>query len=155
MVNAQLKKIQSYPFIKPHDPSAIIKFSHIVSGCFNLLTQFGYESDLTSESVLNSAVRNLPNDLKAKWLTYRQRYDPSFKTMRVFSAWMKNIAELRDNLKMQFQWPRKRAISALMSRKQLPSHLIFQRRIMSSTPNVLRRIETTNFGTVPDDSRER
>ena len=48
MVNAQLKKIHSYPFIKPHDPSEMIRFSRIVSGC-----------DLTFQPVLNSAVMKL------------------------------------------------------------------------------------------------
>ena len=102
VVNAQLRKIHSYPFIKPHDASEIIKFSHIVCSCVNVLTQFGFESDINSESVLNSAVKKLPINLKAKWLSYLQRYDSSFKTMRVFSAWLKNIAEIQDNLKMQF-----------------------------------------------------
>ena len=62
-----------------------LKFSHIVSGFVNVLTQFWYECDLTSESVWNSAVRKLPGDLKAKWLTYLQRYDPGSKTMRVLA----------------------------------------------------------------------
>ena len=88
--------------LKPHDASEIIKFSHTVCSCVNVLTQFGFESDLNSESVLNSAVKKLPIDLKAKWLSYLQRYDSSFETMRVFSAWLKNIAEIQDNLKMQF-----------------------------------------------------
>ena len=58
--------------------------------------------DLGSESVLNSAVSKLPNDLKNKWLTYLQRHDASHKNMRVFSELLKNIAQVQDNMKLQF-----------------------------------------------------
>ena len=70
VVNAQLRKIHSYPFIKSHNASEIIKFSHIVCSCFNVLTQFEFEIDFISESVSNSAMKKLPIDLKAKWLLY-------------------------------------------------------------------------------------
>ena len=43
LVNAQLKSIHSYGFIKPHDAVDIIKYSQVVSGCVNVLTQYGYE----------------------------------------------------------------------------------------------------------------
>ena len=86
IVNAQLRKLHSHPFIKPHDSLEIIKFSQVVSGCVNVLSQFGYQSDLGSESGLNSVVRKLPIELKNKWLTYLQRYDCSYKTLRVFTA---------------------------------------------------------------------
>ena len=102
VVNAQLRKIHAYSFIKPYDSSEIVKYSQVVSGCVNVLTQFGYEMDISSESVLNSAVRNLPNDLKNKWLTYLQRYDVSHKNMRVFSAWLKSIAQVQENMRLQF-----------------------------------------------------
>ena len=72
VVNAQLKRIQSYGFIKPHDAVDIIKYSQVVSGCVNVLTQYGYESDIASESVLNSAVRKLPIEMTNKWLSYMQ-----------------------------------------------------------------------------------
>ena len=72
VVNAQSRKIHAYSFIKPHNSLEIVKFSQVVSGCVNVLTQFGYEMAIGSESVMNSAVRKLPNDLKNKWLTYLQ-----------------------------------------------------------------------------------
>ena len=59
--------------------------------------------DIGSESVLNSAVRSLPNELKNKWLTYLQRHDASYKNMRVFSAWFKNIAQVKENMRFQFK----------------------------------------------------
>ena len=66
---AQLKNIHTYPFIKFHELSKMTKFPHMVSSCADESTQFGYNSDLTSESVLDSAVRERPKDPKDNWLT--------------------------------------------------------------------------------------
>ena len=102
VVNAQLRKIHANSFIKPHDALETVKYSQVVSGCVNVLTQFAYEMDIGSESMLNSVVRKLPKDLKNKCLTYLQRYDASHKSMRVFSAWLKNIVQVRKNMRLQF-----------------------------------------------------
>ena len=45
VVNAQVKRLHSYPLIKPHNPAEVIKYSHIVSSCVNVLNQFSYVSD--------------------------------------------------------------------------------------------------------------
>ena len=47
----------------------------------------------------NGAMYHQPNDVKDKRLTHIQRYDPK-STVCVFGAWMKNIAEAKDKLKM-------------------------------------------------------
>ena len=96
VVNAQLRKTHVYSFIKPHDSLEIVKYSHVVSGCVKILTQFGYEMDIGSESVLHSAVRKLPNDLKNRWLPFLERHDASHKDMRVLSAWLMNIAQVQN-----------------------------------------------------------
>ena len=57
VVNAQLKRIYSFPPMKPYDGAALIKFARIVSSCVNVLTQFNYVGDLNSEGVLGSATR--------------------------------------------------------------------------------------------------
>ena len=68
-----------------------------------MLTQFGYESDIASESVLNSsAVRTLRGELKNKWMEYLQQYDMRYKNIRVFSAWLKNVAQVQDDIRLQF-----------------------------------------------------
>ena len=41
-VNAQLKQIYTYPFIKPHDSAQIIKYSQLVSSCVNVLTAYNF-----------------------------------------------------------------------------------------------------------------
>ena len=69
VVNAQLRKIHAHPFIKPHHSLEIVKYSQIVSGCVNVLSQYGYESDTNSESVMSSSVRKLPRELQNMWMT--------------------------------------------------------------------------------------
>ena len=102
VVNAQLGKIHAYSFFNPHDSVEIVKFLQVVLGCVKVLTQFGYKMDIDSESVLSSAVRKLPNDLKNSWLTYLQRCDASHMNMSVFSAWLKNTAQVGKNMWLQF-----------------------------------------------------
>ena len=98
VVNAQLRKIHAYPFIKAHHSVEIVIYSQIVSGCVNLLSQYGYESDFNSESVMSGAVSYLPRKLQNKWM----RSDSINKNMTVFSAWLKEIARVQDNLPWQF-----------------------------------------------------
>ena len=100
-MNAQLRKVQAYPCIKPHDSLEIVSYSQIVSGCVNVLSHFGYESDNNSVSATSSAVRKLPRELQNKRMTYVLRGDSINKTMRVFSAWPKEIARVQDNLRWQ------------------------------------------------------
>ena len=66
VVNAQLKRIYSFPPMNPYDGAALIKFARIVSSCVNVLTQFNYVGDLNSEGVLGSATRKLTLDMKTK-----------------------------------------------------------------------------------------
>ena len=103
VVKAQLRRIHACHFIKPRDSLEIFKYSQVVSGSANVLTQFRYESDISFESVLiSSAVRTLPNELKNKWLAYLQQYDMSYKNIRVFSAWLRNVAQVQDYIRLQF-----------------------------------------------------
>ena len=46
VVNAQLKRIYSFPLMKHYDGAALIKFARRVSRFVNLLTQFNYVGDL-------------------------------------------------------------------------------------------------------------
>ena len=67
IVNSQMKRIHLRPFIKSHDSAAIIKYAQLITTCVNVLKQFGFTGDLYSESVLNSALRKLPPEMKTKW----------------------------------------------------------------------------------------
>ena len=100
VVNAQLKRIYSFPPMKPYDGAALIKFARIVSSCVNVLTQFNYVGDLNSEGVLGSATRKLTLDRKTKWLTYVKRMNLYQPGLAVFSEWLNDIAEVQDELLM-------------------------------------------------------
>ena len=67
VVIAQFKRLHSYHFVESHDTAEVTKNYHFGSSSVIVLSQYGYEFDLTSESVLNNAVKKLPIELKAKW----------------------------------------------------------------------------------------
>ena len=98
VVNAQLKRIYSFPPLKPYDETALIKFARIVSSCVNVLTQFNYVGDLNSEGVLGSATRKLTLDMKTKWLTYVKQMNLYQPGLAVFSEWLNDIADVQDEL---------------------------------------------------------
>ena len=98
VLNAQLKRIHSFPSMKPYDGAALIKFARIVSSCVNVLTQFNYVGDLNSERVLGSATRKLTMDMKTKWLTYVKQMNLYQPGLAVFSEWLNDIADVQDEL---------------------------------------------------------
>ena len=98
VVNAQLKRIYSFPPMKPYDGAALIKFARIVSSCVNVLTQFNYVGDLNSEGVLGSATRKLTLDMKTKWLLYVKQMNLYQPGLAVFSEWLEDIADVQDEL---------------------------------------------------------
>ena len=98
VVNAQLRRIYSFPPMKPYDGAALIKFARIVSSCVNVLTQFNYVGDLNSEGVLGSATRKLKLDMKTKWLTHVKQMNLYQPGLAVFSEWLKDIADVQDEL---------------------------------------------------------
>ena len=98
VVNAQLKRIYSFPPMKPYAGAALIKFARIVSSCVNVLTQFTYVGDLNSEGVLGSATRKLTLDMKTKWLPYVKQMNLYQPGLAVFSEWLNDIADVQDEL---------------------------------------------------------
>ena len=98
VVYAQLKRIYSFPPMKPNDGAALIKFARIVSSCVNVLTQFNYVGDLNSEGVLGSATRKLTLDMKTKWLTHVRQMNLYQPGLAVFSEWLNDIADVQDEL---------------------------------------------------------
>ena len=98
VVNAQLKRIYSFPPMKPYDGAALIKFARIVSSCVNVLIQFNCVGDLNSEGVLGSATRKLTLDMKTKWLTYVKQMNLYQPGLAVFSEWLNDLADVQDEL---------------------------------------------------------
>ena len=102
VVNERLKKIHAHLFIEPLDLLQSVKSSQRVSGCVNALSQYSYEKNNISESVLSSVVKKLTRELKNKWMKHVLRYDSHNKNMRVFSASLKERAHVQENLCWQF-----------------------------------------------------
>ena len=92
IVNAQKKQIHLSPFIKSHDSMAIIKYAQLITTCVNVLKQFGFTGDLYSESVLNSALRKLPPELKTKWFFLAKSKSYYNADLCKFSEWLNEVA---------------------------------------------------------------
>ena len=118
VVKAKLKMLHSHHFIKSHDTAEVTNYCHIVSPCVNVLSQYGYESDLTSDSVLKNAVMKLPIELEAKWLIYLLRFNPSFQTKQGFTSWLRDFAEVQENPKRLFGFATDKSIFAAKAENQ-------------------------------------
>ena len=105
IVNAQMKLIHTSPFIKSHNSEAIFKNAQLITTCVNVLKQFGFDGDLYSESVLNSALRKLPPELKTKWLCLAKSKNYCSGELCKFSEWLNEVAYVHDELMIQFKSP--------------------------------------------------
>ena len=103
IVNAQMKHIHTSPFIKSHDSAAIIKYAQLITKCVNVLKQFGFNGDLYSESVLNSALRKLPPELRTKWFFLAKSKNYYSADLCKFSEWLNEVAYVHDELMIQFK----------------------------------------------------
>ena len=103
IVNAQMKQIHFSPFIKSHDSAAIIKYAQLITTCVNVLKQFGFTGDLYSESVLNSALRKLPPELKTKWFFLAKSKGYYHADLCKFSEWLNDVAYVHDEMTVQFK----------------------------------------------------
>ena len=98
VVNAQLKKLYSFPPVKFYDGAALIKYARLNPSCVNVLTQFNYVGDLNTEGNLSSATKKLTLDLKTKWLTYVKQMNLYQAGHTVFSEWLNDIADVQDEM---------------------------------------------------------
>ena len=88
ILNAQLMQIHAHQFIKPHDSQLILNYSQTISNCVNVLTQNHFVGDLTSESVLSSAVRKLPLELRSNWFFRKANSGIATVDLIYFSMWL-------------------------------------------------------------------
>ena len=98
VVNAQLKRIYSFPPMKPYDGTVFIKYARILSSYVNVLTQFNNIGDINSGGVLGSATRKLTLDMKTKWLIYVKQMNLYQPGLAVFSEQLNDIADVQDEL---------------------------------------------------------
>ena len=111
IVNAQMKLNHTSPFMKSHDSAAIIKFAQLITTCVNVLKQFGFDGDLYSESVLNSALRKLPPELKTKWFFLAKSKNYYSADLCKSSEWLNEVAFVHDQMMMQFKSPSEKKTS--------------------------------------------
>ena len=88
VVNAHLRRIYTFPPIKPFDFASLLRYSRMASNCVQILTHMNYVSDLQSESVLNRATRKLPVNMMTKWLTYARQNANYHMGLEAFSFWL-------------------------------------------------------------------
>ena len=111
IVNAQMKLIHTSPFIKSHDSAAIIKYAQLITTCVNVLKQFGFDGDLYSESVLNSALRKMPPELKTKRFFLAKSKNYYSADLCKFSEWLNEVAYVHDEMMIQFKSPSEKKTS--------------------------------------------
>ena len=100
VVNAQLRRIYTFPPVKAYDPVALIKYSRIVSSSVQVLTQMKYVGALQSECVLSSATRKLPLNMKTKLLTYTRQNAIYYMRLEAFSLWLQEVAPVQEDVLM-------------------------------------------------------
>ena len=111
IVNAQMKLIHTSPFIRSHDSAAIIKCAQLITTCVIVLKQFGFDGDLYSESVLNSALRKLPPELKTKRLFLAKSKNYYSADLCKFSEWLNEVAYVHDEMMIQINSPSEKKTS--------------------------------------------
>ena len=65
IVESHLTKIYRHPPVRHDDSRSIVRFSKVVTNTVNVLARLGFQHDLESEGVLNSATRKLHFSLKS------------------------------------------------------------------------------------------
>ena len=103
IVNAQMKQIHLSPFTKSHDSAAIIKYAQLITTCVNVSKQFGFTGDLYSESVLSSALKKLPPELKTKCFFLAKSKGYYHADLCKFSEWLNEVAYVHDEMTVQFK----------------------------------------------------
>ena len=100
VVNAQLRRIYTFPPVKAYDSVALVKYSRIVSSCVQVLTQMDYVGDLQSEGVLSSATRKLPMNMKTKWLAHARQNANYYMGLEAFSLRLQEVAAVQEDVLM-------------------------------------------------------
>ena len=98
VVNAQLRRIYTFPPVKAYDSVALDKYSRTVQSCVQVLTQMNYVGDLQSEGDLSSATRKLPVNMKTKWLAHARKNANYYMGLEAFSLWLQEVAAVQEDV---------------------------------------------------------
>ena len=101
IVNAQFKRIHTYPPIRHDDSTSIVRFANVVTNVVNTLNQLGYISDLKAEARLSSTTRKLSQQLREQGLQYMQDRQLLRGNLIIFKEWLDSKAVIHENLLAQ------------------------------------------------------
>ena len=103
IVNAQFKKILTYPPVRHYDSTSIVKFANVVTIVVNTLTQLGYTSDQKpeAETGLSSTTRKLSPQLREQWLQCMQDRLILRGNPIIFQEWLASKAAIHETLLAQ------------------------------------------------------
>ena len=92
IIDAQLESLRKASQVKPHNSTALISFSVIVSNFVNVLKEYKQIGDLQSSSTLYMVVDKLPQVLKEKWWFYVVDKEEDWPDLIMFEQWLSGIA---------------------------------------------------------------
>ena len=98
-VSAQLDKLSSFPPLEMHNSDNIINYFATISSLVGVFKSRSYETDLTSASLLNTAVQKLQPNLKDFWSLFTVKKYLVKPTLLDSNDWLKEKAEAHDLLK--------------------------------------------------------
>ena len=99
VVSAHLDNLSSFPPLKMHSSDNIINYSATILSLVGVYKSLSYDSDLKCASLLNTAVQNLPPNLKESWSLFTVKKHWVKPTLLDFNDWMKEKAEASDLMK--------------------------------------------------------
>ena len=99
VVTAHLDKLNSFQLLKMHISDNIINYSGCISSLIGVFESLSYDSDLKSAALLNTAVQNVPLNLKESWLLFRVKKPCVKPTLLDFNDWLKEKAEAHNLMK--------------------------------------------------------
>ena len=99
VVSAHLDKLSSFTPLKMHNSDNIINYSATFSSLVGVFKSLSYDSDLESASLLNTAVQQLPPNLKESWSLFTVKNHWVKPPLLDFNDWLKETAEAHDLMK--------------------------------------------------------
>ena len=99
VVSAYLDKLANYPPVKIHNSDSINSYSATVSSLVGVFRSLKYLQDLSSASLMNQPVQNLPPKLKEAWSMNTVKRNLDRPTLIQFNYWLKKKAEAHERMK--------------------------------------------------------
>ncbi len=96
VVTAYLEKLNRYP-PEIHNSESLINYSQIIASLVGVFRSLGYESDLSSVSLLNQSVSRLPPNLGVEFTVKSRFVQPTVDT---FNQWLQDLSEAHERMQV-------------------------------------------------------